>query len=479
MWHHFETFHILHTPTYASKYPPAQGLFLAVGQVLYGAPIAGAWLSLALAASGIGWMLRAWFSPGWSFLGGLLLGLRPQVSYWGDCYFGGAVPLLGGALVLGAVPRLCRENRARDGLALVFGLLLLANSRPYEGLLFSLVPLGTLLVHRFWSRRDRLGLAPWRVLLPSAALLACGGAFMGIYNARVTGDPVSLPYRLYEKQYSYVPLFSWGELRTPPPYRHEVIRHFYKEFAEGTFNMTSVSPSRWWFKLRLIRYSVIGPLLGLALVIPLLVAVLRPPCTMWLPLASCIAVLAGNLAAAWVWPHYFAPALGALFVLVTSGFRRLMAMRFRGRPFGAAVVVFLLISASAEYATRYAQVFRAVKLMRHSGVGLRANLEMSLERTPERDLVIVRYGSSHGLEEWVYNHADIDASHVVWAREMDAASNRKLLSHFRDRKAWLLMPDEHPIRLVPYSNGTGPVSPAESRSPSLDPPVPGRPVQTP
>ncbi|MBW1688619.1 MAG: hypothetical protein JRS35_26595, partial [Deltaproteobacteria bacterium] len=254
MWQHFETFHILQTPTYASKYPPAQGLFLAVGQVLYDAPIAGAWLSLALAAAGIGWMLRAWFSPGWSFLGGLLLCLRPQLSYWGDCYFGGAVPLLGGALVLGAVPRLCRENRARDGLALVVGLLLLANSRPYEGLLFSLVPLGTLLAYRIWLRRDRLGLAPWRVLVPSSALLAGGVAFMASYNASVTGDPLSLPYRVYEKQYSYVPLFSWGELSTPPPYRHEVMRHFYKEWAEGTFNMTSVSPSRWWFKLRLIRH---------------------------------------------------------------------------------------------------------------------------------------------------------------------------------------------------------------------------------
>jgi hypothetical protein len=243
--------------------------------------------------------------------------------------------------------------------------------------------------------------------------------------------------------------------------------------------MTSVSPSRWWLKLRLIRHSVIGPFLGLALVIPLLVALLRPPGTMWLPLASCVAVFAGNLAAAWVWPHYFAPALGALFVLVTWGLRRLMATRFRGRPLGATVVVFLLISASVETGTRYAQVFRVASIMRHSGVGLRADLETSLERTPERDIVIVRYGEGHGLEEWVYNHADIDASHVVWAREMDAASNRKLLRYFRDRKAWLLMPDERPIRLVPYSEGTGPVSPAESRSPSLGPPVPERPVQTP
>src|SRR5690242_12180472 len=138
LWKHFESFNIIQRPTYQSYPQPAQGLLLAAGKVLARNPFWGVWFSSGLLCAAICWMLQAWMPARWALLGGLIAVLRFGVfGYWANSYWGGALGATGGALVLGALPRIKRSQRVRDAVVMALGLVLLANTRPYEGFVFS------------------------------------------------------------------------------------------------------------------------------------------------------------------------------------------------------------------------------------------------------------------------------------------------------------------------------------------------------
>ena len=49
----------------------------------------------------------------------------------------------------------------------------------------------------------------------------------------------------------------------------------------------------------------------------------------------------------------------------------------------------------------------------------RAHMVQQSEALPNKQLVIVRYSTTHNPHvEWVYNAADIDHSKIVWARDI-------------------------------------------------------------
>jgi len=82
----------------------------------------------------------------------------------------------------------------------------------------------------------------------------------------------------------------------------------------------------------------------------------------------------------------------------------------------------------------------------------RAAIQNTLEHTPGKHLIIVRYTDDHNIhDDWVFNGAEIDGAKVLWARELDSEQNAKLLDYFKDRKIWLVTPDTDNTYLEPYT----------------------------
>src|SRR5271169_6031158 len=229
MWMSFETFHVNWFPTYSSMYPPAQGFVMAVGQLL-GNPWIGVLLSDAAMCAAILWMLQAWMPARWALLGGVFAALNLGIaSYWMNSYWGGAVAGAGGALVLGALARILRRASVGSALLLGLGVAILANSRPYEGLLFC-VPAG------FWLLGWLLGKIKSRhafasrvrmVFLPLAAVVVLTLAFIGYYNWRLTGNVLLMPHVLNTRTYHSTPLFLWEHLKPELTYHNQQFEDFY------------------------------------------------------------------------------------------------------------------------------------------------------------------------------------------------------------------------------------------------------------
>lgn len=444
MWRHFETFHVLQQPTYASKYPPGQGAFLALGQIL-GHPILGVWLSVALMAAGISWMLYQWVPPKWALLGSALAIVQVGFpTYWAQSYWGGAVAALGGALVYGSLRAAANEPRLRHGLLFGTGAMLLATTRPLEGILIGL-PAGLVLIGLAAGRKvpSRARLAG-RAVLPAAMILAATVVGLGYQNWRVTGDPLQLPYQVYNRTYHMGAQFPWQEPSPVVEYRHKPLSDF-KEFwilqrAESQREDPVLVLTFKFFKL---ENFFLGPGLVALVVLP---AIMRNRWVL-LAIAALSAVVGAVVLTKAAHPHYASPAAGLFLIMVIVGLQRLHEIRTRA-VFGPTLVCLVLLGYLPFFAVRQA-VMIGPEMVSFSQE--RNRLIERLRAMEGDDLVIVRYGEQHNfLMEWVYNRASIDSADVVWARDMSTEENRELARYFDDRRVWVLDADET-TDLEPYA----------------------------
>ena len=466
MWTHFESIHITMQPTYISMYFPAQALVLAAGKVLLGSPWLGLLCFTALMCAAICWMLQAWLPPSWALLGGFLVVLRLGLfSYWINTYSGGgSVAALGGALVLGALPRLMKAPRHRAAILLAAGIAFLALTRPFEGLLLCL-PVSVVLGRWIYAGKNpRSPLKLCRLAALPLTLLIAAASWLALYDARAFGHATTLPYAVDRAAYAVVPYYIWQKPQPAPEYRHAVLREFYTKYEVGDTaklqSLGGVFPAT-MKKLRdTLLFFAGGALLPLLF---MLRRVLLDRRVRFLVL--CIAVLmAGMAIEIYLIPHYLAPFTAAFYALGLQAMRHLRLWRPEGNPAGLMLTRLMVLLCCAMALLRLGAVPLhlippkwppAQWIWSWYGPGdfgkERAAIESSLEAQPGKQLVLVRYSEKHfALNEWVYNSANIDDSQVIWAREMDEKNNLELIRYYHDRKLWLIEPDSDPVKISSY-----------------------------
>ena len=451
MWVHFETFHVIWQPTYMSMYPPGQGLILALGEVL-GNPWIGQLLASALMCAAICWMLQGWIPPRWALLGGVLVVARlGLLSYFTNGYWSACLPAVGGALILGSLPRIQHGAKKLHAVVMAIGLFILANTRPYEGFLLALGVAIALFAWMFGRHRPPVRIFLTRIMLPLLLTLVPLAAWTGYYYYRVTGSPFRMTYDVNRATYAMGRYFIWQKPWPQKTYHHAKMQAQYeRELREATeYQTLSGFLRRGRGKLYYFWQVYLVPPLPFVLIALPCAARDRRLRVPWMIFAIFVLGLAVEV---WFLPHYFAPAAALLYLFLMQCMRHLPWFEWKQRPVGLAFVravsVVYVGTALLRIGLAVAHV-HPEKEWQHGDME-RAAIVRELDALPGENVVLVRYAPDFDLDrEWVFNGADIDGSKIVWARDMGAEKNQELLDYYRGRKFWIIQADGS-AKLEPY-----------------------------
>lgn len=464
-WQHFETEYTLLQPGYASQYEPAQGLILALGEVVFHHPWWGAWLSVGLMCGALCWGLYEMVPPAWAFAGALGAALQFGIfGLWMNSYFGGAIPAAAGAVVAGCLARIRRHHRPRSSAALCAGALaLIFASRPFEALLWSAIAIGFaayfVLRERSWGMRQ----FAVQTLGPFLLVFSLGAGLLAWYNWRLTGNAAEPPYLAYQHIYGTPQPYWWQ-----PPLKVAGFR--FPEIRDNYLNQLRLYQERYSFwqmaraeQTRLANFwrFFVGPFFTPALLFlpwALRDRRLRP----WLA-ASIPFIAAKATYHAW-YPAESAPETILIVLLMVQCWRH-MRVAWRSRETGLAASRMLAAALCLTIILGNAGRAAEPLLMRHDLVHLapiweslypakrlRDEVSAELEQIPGKHLVFVKYSPGHCFcEEWVFNLAQLSDQRIIFARTYTSESDEALAQAFPDHDVWIIEPDERPYALLRLS----------------------------
>jgi hypothetical protein len=459
----FETFFISQEPTYSSIYPIGQGLVLALAWNLFGNPWAGVLVGTAAFCGLCYWMLRGWVAPARALLGGALAIMEfGPLNQWTNDYWGGMIPAAGGCLVFGALPRLKQHERTRDAVLLGAGIAIHLLTRPFESMFLCLA-----VVAYLRPRHAKL------IAIAALAALPAIGITL-VQNKAVTGSWTTLPYTLSQQQYGVPAALTFQQ--TPKPTRsmtreQELDYRMQSGFKGAGPETLAKFLLRLEFRVRYYRFYFLPPLY-LALFAFFLT--LKNPDHRWI-LATCVLFALGiNFFPAFQL-HYLA-AIVCLFVLIS-----LIGLQRIG-PWAARMIVMLCCAhflfwyglhlADTSTLSRFLRPYETWVALNHDNPARRISVRNRLSEIPGQLLIFVRYYPQHVFqEEWVFNAADIDASRIVWARDLGPTENRALLAYYPNRRALLLEPDHETPEFSDYKEEAPPPPPPAETKPDTKQPA--------
>ena len=285
------------------------------------------------------------------------------------------------------------------------------------------------------------------MMLPAIALTL-------VQNRRVTGHWTELPYRLSQYQYGVPAALTFQH--DPVPHRELTPQQQLEYQAQLAFRGSEKETIttfllRLEYRVRFYRFFFLAPLY---VAILFFFAAFRDSRFVWVAATLLLFALGINFFPAFQL-HYLA-GVTCLFVLIgVIGLQQLSRL-----PGGVEASRLLIALCAAQFVFWYgAHVFELPvaqyetwDAMNHQNPERRRAVAQQLSNIPGKLLVFVRYWPHHIFQdEWVYNAADIDASRVVWARDLGPEEDQKLRDYYADRAAWLLEPDAGPPRLTPLT----------------------------